>query len=157
MRKEAMLTRLTMITRLRAALTLALAYLLCVVGPSVALAFMDTGAALHCVTARHEHRAAAAQSHDVEARAQHAAARGHDGAAAHRHDTGHKSGNSEADGKAPTATCCGTFCLSAMPASPVPDVVPRTGMFAAVAAVDRGIAGRGPDRIDRPPIALLPL
>ena len=151
-----MLTRLTRITRLRAALTLALAYLLCVIGPPVALAFMDTGAAVHCLTARHEHRATA-QSPDVQAHARQAAAHGHDAAGAHRHDPGHDTGTSEPGGKVTTVNCCGTFCVSAMPASPVPDVVPHAGIPAAVAAVNHGIAGRGPDRIDRPPIVLLPL
>jgi hypothetical protein len=42
-----------------------------------------------------------------------------------------------------------------MPPSPTPDVVPAVGVHTAGAAIDTGIVGRGPDRIDRPPIVSL--
>ena len=45
-----MLTRLTRTFRIRAAITLAVAYALCVVAPSAALAFADGPSAAHCLT-----------------------------------------------------------------------------------------------------------
>jgi hypothetical protein len=151
-----MLTRLTRTIRLRAAITLVLAYALCVLAPPVALAFMNGAAVVHCLTARHAHRTAAVKTHDVDAHAQHTAAHDHGGAFAHQHDSHHGSAAAQADGQAAGTNCCGIFCLSAMPMSPAPDVSPPARILSLVSAVGLGIAGRGPDRIDRPPIALLP-
>jgi hypothetical protein len=151
----AMLTRLTRTTRLRAAMTLALAYALCVLAPQVALAFMDGAAVVHCLTTRHEHRTADVPTHNVDAHAHHAAHDQGDGAAP-QHDGHRGSGKAQTDGQAAGANCCGIFCLSAMPMSPAPDVTPTARITSLVSAIDHGIAGRGPDRIDRPPIVLLP-
>jgi hypothetical protein len=149
-----MLTRLTRTLRLRAAITLALAYALCVLVPPVALAFMDGAAVVHCLTTRHQHRTAAVNTHDVDTHAHHTTADNHGGASAHDHDSHHGSG-AQTDGQA-GINCCGIFCLSAMPMSPAPDVSPPARIVSLVSAIDHGIAGRGPDRIDRPPIVLLP-
>jgi hypothetical protein len=43
-----------------------------------------------------------------------------------------------------------------MPMSPTHDVAPTARMLSVLLVADHGIAGRGPDRIDRPPIVLLP-
>ena len=136
-----MLTRLTKTMRGRAAITLTLAYVLCVVGPSAALALIDGPSAIHCAT-KPSH-SGAAPVHDL------------DGGAAHLYG-GHGSDQTKSDGKSQTATCCGTFCVSAMPAATAPDVIPLVGVRSTEIAIDHGIAGHGPPRIDRPPIVLLP-
>ena len=145
-----MLTRLTRTMRWRAAVTLALAYLLCVLVPPVARAFVDNTPTVQSVADydRHDH----AVAHAADAKVSFLG----DGAA-HRHGTHDDTSQNGtgADGHDKAVGCCGYFCMSAAPAAPVQDITPAFGTFAAVAAIDRGIDGRGPGRIDRPPIALL--
>jgi len=150
--------RFTKAMRVRAAATLALAYALCVLAPPVALAFTEGAQAFRCVTGHHHQQRAAAAAHSPGAQAhdRNAPVHVHSDGSAHRHGAANDSGANKTDENGTVGDCCGYFCVSAVPASPLPDVVPMLGMFIAVAAVDNGIGGRGPDRIDRPPILLLP-
>jgi hypothetical protein len=138
------------------AVTIAVAYLLCVLAPPVALAFMDSTSAYHCLTTRHQH-GAAAQVNDARTHISHAAAHEHGGRSAHDHDFHHDHGQKTADTEGVAVNCCGYFCLSAMPASPVPDCVPTIRIVPVAIAIEDRIAGRGPDRIERPPNVRLPL
>jgi len=133
-------------------MTFVAVYLVCVLAPSVALAYMDGPSAFHCLTTQHEH--GSAHVHDAKMLTGNAVVQTPD---ALHHDVGHSSGQNKVDDQAMTINCCGLFCVSAMPTSPVPHIVPIARIVPAVVALYRGIAGRGPDRIYRPPIAVLPL
>ena len=145
-----MLTRLRKPFRLKAAITIAALYALCVLAPNVALAFGEGTA--HCLTegtAAHVHQARAEAPAHVHADGtthHHGDAIAHDdhGSVPHKH--------SDSDGKNHSGTCCGLFCISAMPAAPV------ASLPAPPKAASHGfghvyeLAGRGPTRINRPPI-----
>lgn len=144
-----MRTRFTRTRRSRAAVTLALAYVLCVLVPSIALAFSGSWAAAH-LSIGHHHGAVAIHVDGAKPSLD-------GGGAAHRHGTHDDPTGTGADGHDETAVCCVYFCVSAVPATEMQDVTPVLGMSAALASVDRGIAGRGPGGIERPPKSHLPL
>jgi hypothetical protein len=148
-----MLSGLTRRLRLKAALGLVALYAFCVLAPHAAVALGNIAA--HCLTedrvAAHIHNAAAQTT-------QHA----HDGGTVHQHadgtmhrhageDTANES--SDTDRKTHSGNCCGLFCISAIPfeagvALPAPPAVSTDRP-----ALCDALAGRGPDRINRPPIA----
>jgi hypothetical protein len=134
------------------AVTFAVAYLLCVLAPPVALAFVDGSSAFHCLTTQHQR--SSAHMHDATTQVGSVVAHSHD---VPHHDTSPGTSQSDSHSLDAAVNCCGLFCVSAMPAGPAPEFVRIALVVPAVAAVNYGIAGRGPDRIDRPPIALLPL
>jgi hypothetical protein len=140
----------------RVAATFVAAYLFCMLAPPLALAFADSAGALHCLTARHEHRSPVAAAEKVGTPHAHEAHSHHDAAGQHDHH-GHDTGAPPASGMDAAANCCGYLCLSAIPVGPVPCVGLQERMAAAEALAGPSIAGRGPDRIDRPPIVLLPM
>lgn len=129
-----MLALLTRKWRWRAACLLVAAYSLCLIMPTAALALGDAPGPAHCLTDDH---------HGLTAVHVHA-----DGSSDH-----HKSNG----GDEPPGKCCGLFCLSALS----PDVVlvgqPHVHAVAAVVPLPVRMAGRGSDRIDRPPRSLLSL
>ncbi len=140
-RTDGMLTWLTKRLRVRTAAIVAAVYALCVVAPPVALAFTDGAVAAHCLTGNHH---APAKAHV------------HADGSVHNHsggdDTQDKSGDKTAKGQA--GSCCGLFCFAAMPAD-VGDVIAQPIPVAApLPALQAGLSGRGPDRINRPPITL---
>jgi hypothetical protein len=133
-------------------------YLLCVLSLPVALAFADTAKALHCLTIKHQHADTGAHAGDANAHVHAAVEHIHDDGAAHRHGDNDSSSHGHGTaGSGAVDNCCGYFCLSAMPAGPTPDVLPMACIRSVTVSADYGIAGRGPDRIDRPPIVHLPL
>lgn len=136
--------------RWRVAAGLAALYAFCVLLPSAALAV--THVAAHCLTgsngASHVHRAiektpdrdhAAPHSHAGNAQHEHS----HDGAP-HQHE--------KADDTSHGGNCCGLFCLSAISqdGGSFPAVVFAVAKDSPVLA--DALAGRVPDRINRPPI-----
>ena len=131
--------------RIKAAILIAVAYAVCVLAPATALAFADSPSAFHClsdlhgVTAEHDH---AAPTH-VHA----------DGTAPQHTDHGTRHQHSDADGKGHIGNCCGLFCMTAL--AHEPGVILAAPMFATPTQPSpvTGLAGRGPDRIIRPPIA----
>jgi hypothetical protein len=138
-----MLRRLTRRFRFNAALALAAIYAFCVIAPHAALAVTDTTA--HCLTephgASHVHRAQAETRVHVHA----------DGTAhAHGDTAPHQQKDADKDHG---GTCCGLFCVSALAHEPA------LTLSAPLAATPIGLgqqyelAGRGPERINRPPIA----
>jgi len=132
------------------------AYLFCMLAPPLALAFADSADALHCLTARHEHRSPVAAVDTVGTPHSHEAHSHHDAVGQQDHRS-HDTGGPPAGGMDAASNCCGYLCLSAIPAGPAPCVGPQERMVAAEALGGPSIAGRGPDRIDRPPIVLLPV
>ena len=138
-----MFSRLTRGCRIRAVLALAVLYAFCVLAPSMALAFADGPTAFHCLTDQH----GIAGSHDHGGKV-HVHADG----AAHRH---HDGGTHEDSGrgKSPPGNCCGLFCMSALAGAATAGLVAPVHFTFAAPVRDEDFAGRGPDRIDRPPIA----
>jgi hypothetical protein len=159
------LRRLTRTSRVRMTIAVAIAYLLCVLAPPAVLASIDSTALRHCLTGGHHHKAAMrvdAHVHDRHAATHshspvaHDHAHHHAAAADHHAGATHADSLGEGDGKSADTGCCGLFCVSAMPAGPMADVVATPGALAAAIAAEPGIAGRGPGRIDRPPNVSLP-
>ena len=150
-----MLTRVSRTLRWRAAVTLALAYMLCVVLPPVAHAFIGSATTAQLAAVDRQHDTAMA---DVATAHIHVAATtNHVGDTTHRHHNGDDTSRNGADGHDKAVGCCGYFCMSAAPFTLVQDIPPALGVLVAAALANRGIIGRGPARIDRPPIVLLPL
>jgi hypothetical protein len=154
--QRAMFGYLTKATRWRMAATFALAYTLCVFAPPLALAFAQSADVLHCLTVRHEHRSPVAAADVVGAPRSYEAHAHHD-AAGHQDHGSHDADGPPAGGMDAASDCCGFLCLSAIPAGPVPCVGPQERMLTTEVLGGQSIAGRGPDRIDRPPIVLLPV
>jgi hypothetical protein len=138
----------------RVAATFAGAYLFCMLAPPLALAFADSAEALHCLTARHEHRSPAAAADKAGTLHSHEAHVHHDAAGQQDHRS-HDTGAPPAGGMDAAFDCCGYLCLSAIPAGPVQCVGPQERMLATEVRGGQSIAGRSPDRIDRPPIVSL--
>jgi hypothetical protein len=148
-----MLFGLTNRFRLKAAFALVALYASCILAPHAAMAF-GNGVA-HCLTedmsAAHVHRAKAEPiSHTHADGVVHT----HDDQAPHKHVDGsapHK--NSDADGKNHGGTCCGLFCVSAIALDV--DTVPAAPLAHSshLRGLHKSLAGRGPDRLIRPPIA----
>lgn len=136
---------LTQGLRYRAAVLLALVYGLCVISPSLALAFAGGSAATHCLTEAHPRSHASAHTHvalhvqtDVAA---HALANAHtpisDGKTRGSHHTG---------------GCCGLFCHVAVGNEQNRVDIERTLLVAAVlSALDDKPSGRKPNQLIRPP------
>ena len=141
-----MLTRLAKTLRGRGAATLALAYVVCVLAPPVAHASSGNWAATH-LTIGH-HTTASVHAHG-------AAVAVHDDGTAHQHGTHHGTAGADVDDQGTPGGCCTYFCVSAAPAPAMPDVAPALGVAKTLTAANTGILGRGPGRIDRPPIVLL--
>ena len=140
-----MLTRLTKSFRIKAAIVLAVAYAFCVLAPTTGLAFADAAHAVPCLT--DHHGLAAAHNHGGTTHV-------HTDGNTHRHaDNGASHKHSEGDGKAHPGNCCGLFCMSALATDPAVTLGTPAEATALFPAADTGPASRGPDRINRPPIA----
>jgi len=146
-----MLSGLTRRFRIRAALTLAAIYAACAVAPAAALAFVDGPAAAHCLTEPH----GMARSHD-HGGAAHVHADGtmhHHDATHHHEDSGTTSDQANGDGRPHTPTCCGLFCMTALPGESAVALSTPVRFTFTTPPLDDHLTGRGPDRINRPPIA----
>ena len=126
-----MLTALTTGLRFRLAIAFAALAAFCFLVPPAALAFGHGEHAVHCLA--------------------HADAVGHDvakEAGFKTHDQSHPAGSHQ-------MTCCGLFCLSALPADGGGDVIDQMGSDATLLPATVPLLSRAPDRPDRPPIFLL--
>jgi|RhiMethySRZTD1v2_1073278.scaffolds.fasta_scaffold26391_1 hypothetical protein len=128
--------------RFRAALALAALYALCVLAPHAALAFADATAAAHCLNEGRGH------VHQPDAVVAHVHA---DGAT---HEHGSAPGDAaNFDGKSLSTNCCGLFCLTGL-ANAMPPLLAAPRLARQVEpSANQGLRSRGPDRINRPPIA----
>jgi hypothetical protein len=136
-----MLSRLNRCMRVRAAVIVAVLYAVCSMTPALALAFVDGAAAEHCFTQHQHHGGTTGHVHD-------------DGTV-HHHGHDHGTPAQHSDGNSHPASCCGLFCLSALPATGHFGIGATIRGLVLALPLQESIAGRGPDRIDRPPIALL--
>lgn len=138
--------------RFAAALALAAFYALCSLAPHAAVAL---GAEPHCLidapVASHVHAAKA----EPNAHPSHGHTGGmhqHADGTVHRHSGGSLPQHSDGHDKN-GATCCGLFCITAI-ALDVAVMLPPAPPPVTLAALgrDEALAGRGPVRINRPPI-----
>jgi len=143
-----MLSLPTRLFLVRAAVALAAMYGFCVLAPSLALAFFDDPAVPFCLTgsysnpqhrsdATHVVRAAAADHH-----ADHAASPAH---SAHHDHSGSGAGANPAD-------CCGLFPMVGMFGEVRIAFRPSSVVPAPFPALTDALEGRGPERINKPPI-----
>ncbi|WP_456665464.1 hypothetical protein [Bradyrhizobium sp. USDA 3240] len=150
-----MLVRLTRSGRVRAGCSIILAYLFCVLAPSVALAF---GAPFPCLTdevqpavAVHVHDASMA--HADNAAHDHA---GHDDGGMHAH---HAADGAEPpvkhshDGKNSSGSCCAMMCVSALPADLPSVAAPLHPIAIRLSEAFQSLHSEAPARLYRPPIA----
>lgn len=131
-------------------------YALCIIMPSASVALGAGDRPVHCFTDEqlgltHVHQAGAAQSHAEG----HAQAHVHADGTTHHHDGAHHPATS--DHRNDPAACCGLFGLTAMAVDPHIDLgVPSRHSSVLPMSLEK-LTGRGPDRINRPPIVPLPL
>jgi hypothetical protein len=152
-----MLSAVAKTVRIRAAITLAALYALCILAPAAAFAFSDNPAVAHCLTEGHVGIHEHAGKHDhgkVHVHADGTTHQHHADSTAHQHhDDGAAPQPSGDDAKSPMATCCGLFSVVAIPGEPVPSL----GFYSLASVVlpppGETLSGRGPERINRPPIA----
>jgi hypothetical protein len=142
------MSALTKTLRVKAAIVLAVLYALCVLAPAVAFALSDNPAIAHCLTEGHvgvhEHGAKPDHGGKLHVHA--------DGTAHQHHDDGAASQPSGNDGKAAIATCCGLFSVVAIPGEPVPSFGLDSLASVVLPVLGEALSGRGPERINRPPI-----
>ena len=128
---------------------LTLVYALCVVAPPLALAISDGTVAAHCLTEDHGFsHTAAFQGHEHQ-HAHAAAIAGEDvnvGGSANHHEKSH--------GHHHSGPCCGLFCHAAAANEQNSVSSERISHAVTLPVLDDHLAGRGPDRLIRPPIAL---
>jgi hypothetical protein len=152
-----MLLRLTKTGRLKAGWCIALAYLFCVLAPSLSFAFADGSTSAPCIVEDHGpgmHLHEAGVVHHV-----------HDGGLVHEHsrglsiaDTGmkvHKDAALPVKGphKNADTRCCGLVSLSAIPAAEVVVIGPTVVSLRCETECDRAVADNAPPRHYRPPIS----
>lgn len=154
-----MLVRLTRTKRLKAGWLIALAYLLCVLAPTISYALPGLHTPAACLTdANHvagmvhfhsgsQHIHKDGHVHD------HAAAQGHSG---DDHSMSETSDSSSLPEKAPHSSdgqCCGLICVTALPATVV-DIMKPYGLPALRKAERyRNVVDNAPPRLYRPPIS----
>lgn len=123
---------------------IAVFYALCSITPALALAL---GGSPHCLTEDHRGAAKTLQAvHD------------HGDGQLHRHAGGSLGGEiGEAEDGGVPGNCCGLFCVTALPAAAYATVGGKIHAASVQPAAQDWLEGRGPDRINRPPIAPLSL
>jgi len=166
-----MLSALTKCFRVKAAVAMAALYAVCILAPSAAFAFSNNPSIAHCLieghstTAVHDHGSTAHDhatpaAHDHGATAAHDHGRVHvhaDGTAHRHHDDGPTQKQANDSGKTDVANCCGLFSIVAVAGEP--DLILGLSGHASILLppLREALSGRGPERINRPPISLLSL
>lgn len=146
-----MLVRLTRAVRSRGAGILAVLYLICVLAPAAAFAFGDGSQIADCLT----ETSLSAHMHGKSADS---LPHSHAGGVPHVHAEGTPADHSHHDGDDGVAhsKCCGLFCLSSLPAAGLVDIAPSARPTSeAIFPPEEKIAGSGPSRLYKPPIASL--
>lgn len=159
-----MLVRLTRTHRVTAGWIVALAYLLCVLAPTMSYALPGEHALAPCLTDE-SHVPGMVHVH-AGAPARHTHADGH----VHEHSAAHSHANSGGDhrsmsmalnsrslpDKVPRSAdgqCCGLMCVTALPASLIDIVTPSVPTAACEAESYRKVTDKAPSRLYRPPIS----
>jgi len=159
-----MLVRLTRTHRLKAGWIVALAYLLCVLAPTVSYALPGEHSLAPCLaddnhvpgmvhvhnemTTKHVHKDG--QIHE------HFAAHAHSGSDGNHHPVSMAMDSKPAPEKAPHSSdgqCCGLMCVSALPASLIDIVTPSMPMAVREAERYLEVTDNAPSRLYRPPIS----
>jgi len=147
--------RLTRTIRVMAGWLVALAYLLCVLGPGVALA-LGSGPAPCLAEEMSPVALAPAQDQAVRMMSMHADGSSHDHGGHHtHHHAGMESGPAghHHKGNALPGPCCAMMCVSAIPANLPAIPAPSQPFSICVLETDRGAPGKAPPLLYRPPIA----
>jgi hypothetical protein len=142
--------------RVKAAIVLAALYALCVLAPSAAFAFSGNPMIAHCLI--EDHIAAAAHDHGASVHDHGGKVHVHaDGTTHQHHDSGPVPKSQSGGGKADVATCCGLFSVVAIAGEPGLILEPTSHASVLLPPLRETLSGRGPERINRPPISLLSL
>jgi hypothetical protein len=144
-----MLSAATKTFRSKAAIVLAALYALCILAPSAAFAFSDNPAVAHCLIADHVGVHVQGGKHDHGGKAH---VHGDGVAHEHNHD-GAAPPPAGDDGKAAVASCCSLFSVVAIPGQADLSLGLYSPASLVAPALGEARSGRGPDRINRPPIA----
>jgi hypothetical protein len=142
------MSALTKTLRVKAAIVLAVLYAFCILAPAVAFALSDNPAIAHCLTEGH------VGVHDHGTKHEHGG-KLHvhaDGSTHQHHDDGVAPQPSGNDSKAAIATCCGLFSVVAIPGEPIPSFGLHGLASVVLPVLAEALSGRGPERINRPPI-----
>ena len=155
-----MLVRLTRAKRLRAGWLIVLAYLLCVLAPTISYALPGVHAPARCLTDQnhvpgmvHVHSEPQHVHEDGHIHG-HAAAKAH--SAVGDHSMSVASNSKSAPEKAPHTSggqCCGLMCVTAIPAKVVDIVKPSAPTALCEVEGYRNAADNAPPRLYRPPIS----
>lgn len=146
-----MLAALTRTFRVKAAIVLAAVYALCALAPSAAFAFSGNPMVAHCLVEDH----VGVHSYDGKVGV-HAGDKAHvhaDGTAHQHHHDGAAPQPSGNDDRARVATCCGLFSVVAIAGEPGLSLGLYSPASPVIPALGETLSGRGPERINRPPIA----
>jgi hypothetical protein len=146
---QRMLTWLTRRRRIRAAIASAAIYAACVVAPPIALAFADSAVAAHCLT--EDNRGLADRHAQGDAPG---VVHAHDDGTMHEHSNDAAPGSDEGEQTKQAASCCGLFCFVAVTGDLNLGVGQPAHASSVLPVLDEHLDGRGPDRINRPPIPL---
>jgi len=138
---------------MRAGCLIVLAYLFCVLAPSVSLAL---GAPFPCLTDEVQ-PVATMHSHEAPVSMAQAAGAGHDHHGMHAHHAAdaatppanHSHGH---DGNSSPGPCCAMMCVSAMPAELPAVAGPLHPIATRISEASRGLRSEAPARLYRPPI-----
>lgn len=151
-----MLARLNKPLRLKAGWCIALAYLFCVLAPSMSFAFADGSRSAPCIIEDHDpgmhmHGSAIGEHvHDAPAVHGHA----HDLSMTHEGMPAHEDGLPDKDPhKSADMRCCGLVSVSAIPASETVLAQPTVLASRCEAVSTRNLADNAPPRHYRPPIS----
>lgn len=160
-----MLVRLTRAKRSRAGWFIALAYLFCVLAPTLSFAFPGSQSEPYCLTEDHVSGVVHVHSHHVDGEGMvpvHADGHAHrhfggqthaDSSAAHdvkpaalTSDAGSTKAPHSANGK-----CCGLMCVTALPAADIDIAKPLSPKVVRVSEKHRKLTDNAPARLYRPP------
>ena len=142
------MSALTKTLRVKAAIVLAVLYVLCILAPAVAFALSDNPAVAHCLTEGH------VGVHDHGAQHEHGGQlHVHADGTTHQHHDDGTAPPPAADDKGPIASCCGLFSVVAIAGELVPSFGFDSLASVVLPALGEALSGRGPERINRPPIA----
>jgi hypothetical protein len=137
-----MLSVLTNSFRAKAAIVVAALYTLCILAPSATFAFSTNPGVAHCLTEGH----VGVHDHGGKVHV-------HADGTTHQHDDDGAVPPSGDDEKSRVATCCSLFSVAAISGEPGPSLGLYSPASIVLPVVADSLNGRGPDRINRPPIA----
>lgn len=158
-----MLVRLTRTHRRKAGWIVALAYLLCVLAPTISYALPGEHSIAPCLTDDdhvpgmvHVHTAMTTKHVHKDGQVhEHAAAHSHASPDSDHHPVSMAMDSKPAPEKAPHSDgqCCGLICVTALPATLIDIVTPSAPMAVCEAEGDRKVTDNAPARLYRPPIS----